>query len=120
MLDKLLDISVILALALACLLVARFLTSKKTEILFAITTAVQRAESKVKSSGLGEDKKRDVIFELERNGIKVTAWVGRAIDKAVAYLNKTGGWLKNMACDEADTTATGAITAITKGDGNAV
>jgi hypothetical protein len=116
MLDKILDIGIIVALAFACLFAARFLKSRKTEILFAISTAVQWAEKNVKGSKMGEEKKREVIQKLEQDGIKVTAWVSKAIDLAVAYLNKTGGWLKDIAGDEADTAVSGAVGSITKGD----
>lgn len=102
MLELLGDIGIFIALAIACFMVAKFLQNKKTEILFAISTLVQKIESEVKGSNMGEEKKRRVMNELRIQGIKINAFVSKAIDDIVAYLNKTGGWLKSQAVSNLD------------------
>lgn len=119
MLDALKDFSIYLAIALACLAVAGFLSAHKQKILTKLREAVQRAEIAVQGSKMGTEKKEMVIAELEANGVKFTAWTDRMIDCTVAYLNMKGGWLKTLAQQKLDGAATNATVSALGGNPNA-
>jgi hypothetical protein len=81
-----------LIIAILCALGAFILKTNKKNILASISDLVQKAEKAVEGTGLGAEKKRWVITQLEAAGTKVTAWVDAEIDAIVDLLNKKSGW----------------------------
>ena len=79
--------------ALACFILAIQLKSHRQFVLQYATDLINKAESAIRGSGMGADKKALVIAQLQAAGIKVTAWLDHQIDVIVATLNKTGAWL---------------------------
>ena len=80
-------------LTLACGLVALLLKNGKAELLRYVAHLVQEAETVIRGSGLGPEKKKWVIDQLEAAGVHGTAWLSRQIDLAVKSLNTHGAWL---------------------------
>ena len=66
---------------------------------------IQKAESAVQGSGLGEEKKAIVVAQLEAMGIAVDTRLSGQIDSIVKYLNANSGWLAESAADMAKTAA---------------
>ena len=86
------DILLALILALVCGIGAGLLKNRKARILEAASQLIQKAEATVQGSGMGAEKKRIVLMQLEAMDIKVTAWLSRAIDDIVAALNEKQAW----------------------------
>jgi hypothetical protein len=71
--DALKDFAIYLAISLACLAAAGFLSARKAKILATIRELVQKAEITVQGSKMGAEKKAMVIAELEDKGIDLDA-----------------------------------------------
>jgi hypothetical protein len=108
LLDKFLDIAILLVIAAACIWIANFLVSRKIGIITTINELVQKAENAIQGSKMGAERKAWVLAQLEDKGIIVTAWVSRAIDISVAWLNKTAGWLRGQASSDVSAMTDGA------------
>ena len=80
-----------LVLAGMCAILATVLAARKQAILALVQDLVQRAEKAVDGSDMGAEKKKLVIAQLEAAGVRMTAWLSRAIDSIVAELNKKDG-----------------------------
>lgn len=105
------DILTALIFAGVCAIGAYILKMRKQEILSIVTDLIQKAESAVTGSGMGEEKKAKVIAQLEAMGIKVNSWLSNEIDIIVKYLNEKSGWFADEATDTAEAavdTATGS------------
>lgn len=92
MFDIIKNIIMLLILAGVCAILAGLLKSNKRQILATVTDLIQRAEQAVTGSGMGAEKKKMVIAQLEAMGIKVTAWLSTQIDNIVTQLNGRGAW----------------------------
>jgi len=109
-----------LVLAGMCAILATVLTARKQAILALVQDLVQRAEKAVDGSGMGAEKKKLVIAQLEAAGVRMTAWLSKAIDSIVAELNKKDAWYAHLAAEDkgGDTSkATGApldVAAVSK------
>lgn len=79
-------------IAILCGLGAYILQSNKKGVLALISDLVQKAEAAVQGSGLGQEKKKWVITQLQAAGVKVTSWVSAQIDFIVKLLNDKSGW----------------------------
>jgi len=93
------EILIMLLLALGCMLLAGVLKARKQYILGLVSNLVQKVEKSVQGSGMGAEKKRLVIAQLEAMNIKVTVWLSQAIDEIVAQLNEKRAWLTENAKD---------------------
>lgn len=93
------EILVALLLALGCMLAAGVLKARKQYILGLVSSLVQKVEASVQGSGMGAEKKRLVIAQLEARGVQVKAWISIAIDDIVAALNEKRAWLTENAKD---------------------
>ena len=78
---------------------AWFLKTRKQYLLGLVTVLIQQAETSVQGSGLGADKKKLVIAQLDMAGVKMTAWLSMAIDDIVAELNDKKAWFTENAKD---------------------
>lgn len=101
------DILIALLLALGCAIAAGVLKTRKQYILGLVSSLVQKAEAAVQGSGMGMEKKRLVIAQLEARGITMTAWLSNAIDDIVAALNEKRAWLTENAKDGLSETTDG-------------
>ena len=79
---------------------ATILSARKQAILAMIADLVQRAETAVSGSGMGSEKKKLVLAQLEAAGVRVTAYVSRAIDDIVAELNNRKAWYAHLAAGD--------------------
>lgn len=93
------EIAIMLLLAFGCMLFAGILKARKQYILGLVSNLVQKVEKSVQGSGMGEEKKRLVIAQLEAMGVEVKAWMSIAIDDIVAALNEKRAWLTENAKD---------------------
>ena len=101
-----------LVLAGICAILATALTARKQAILALVQDLVQRAEKAVDGSSMGAEKKKLVIAQLEAAGVRMTAWLSKAIDSIVAELNKKDAWYAHLAAEDKDgdtSKATGAL-----------
>ena len=87
------DILVYGVFALICYMLAIVINGNRQRLLQYATDLIQKAETAVQGSGMGEEKKALVIAQLEAAGIRVNAWLEDQIDIIVASLNATGAWL---------------------------
>jgi hypothetical protein len=99
------DILLALILALVCGIGAGLLKGYKKSILATVASLVQKAENAVQGSGMGAEKKKLVIAQLEAAGVKVNAWLDKAIDDIVAQLNEKNAWFTENAKDGLSGTA---------------
>lgn len=97
--DAIKEILLAFVLALLCAVLAAVLKDRKAWILAQLAELVQRAETAVQGSGMGAEKKRIVIAQLEAMGVQVRAWMSTAIDNIVAALNEKQAWLTENAGD---------------------
>jgi len=86
-----------LILIIVCAIGASVLQQKKKALLAVITDLVQKAETVVEGTKMGQDKKDKVTAQLEAMGYKMTTWTDKAIDDVVAMLNDKKGWLVTKA-----------------------
>ena len=95
---------IIAALVLAGIMavLATVLSARKQAILAMIADLVQRAEKTVDGTGMGAEKKKLVIAQLEAAGVRVTAYMSRAIDDIVAELNDRNAWYAHLAAGDKD------------------
>ncbi len=111
--DIIIKILLALILMIACTVLANVLKTRKAYILAEVSRLVQKAEGTVQGSGMGTEKKRLVLAQLEAAGIKANAWLSNAIDEIVAALNERQAWFAEVAKDtlsESVTTNSGAKT----------
>lgn len=99
------EIFLALILALVCMLLSNVLKERKQYILGLVSNLVQKVETSIQGSGMGAEKKRLVVAQLEAMNIKVTAWLSAAIDDIVAALNEKRAWLTENAKDGLSGTA---------------
>lgn len=99
MFETIRNLAIAFILALLCGVLAAVLKERKAWILAQLATLVQRAETAIQGSGLGAEKKRIVIAQLEAMGVEVKAWMSMAIDNIVAALNEKQAWLTENAGD---------------------
>ncbi len=99
------EILIALLLALGCMIAAGVLKAQKQYILGLVSSLVQKVEAAVQGSGMGAEKKRLVIAQLEAMGVKVKARMSIAIDDIVAALNEKRAWLTENAKDGLSETA---------------
>jgi len=83
-----------------CAILATVLAARKQAILALIADLVQRAEQAVQGSGMGAEKKKVVIAQLEAAGVKMAAWMSTAIDEIVAQLNDRNAWYAHLAAGD--------------------
>jgi len=93
------EILLALTFALVCMLLANVLKERKQYILSLVSNLVQKVETSIQGSGMGAEKKRLVIAQLEAMNISVTVWLSKAIDEIVAQLNEKRAWLTENAKD---------------------
>lgn len=93
------EIALAFILALGCMILAGILKERKQYILGLVSDLVQKTETAVQGSGMGAEKKRIVLMQLESMNIKVNAWLSTAIDDIVAALNEKRAWLTENAKD---------------------
>lgn len=98
--EQILEIIAWLVLAGICAILATVLTARKQAILALVQDLVQRAEKAVDGSGMGDDKKKLVIAQLEAAGVRMTAWLSKAIDDTVAQLNDRDAWYAHLAAGD--------------------
>lgn len=98
--EQILEIIAWLVLAGMCAILAAVLTARKQAILALIADLVQRAEKSVNGSGMGDEKKKLVIAQLEVAGVRMTAWLSKAIDDIVAELNDRDAWYAHLAAGD--------------------
>ncbi len=98
--EQILEIIAWLVLAGMCAILATVLAARKQAILALISDLVQRAEKAVDGSGMGDEKKKLVIAQLEAAGVRMTAWASKAIDDVVAELNKKDAWYAHLAAGD--------------------
>lgn len=84
-------------LALLCAILAAVLKERKAWILAQLAELIQRAETAVEGSGMGAEKKRLVLAQIEAMGVRATAWLSAAIDEIVDQLNEKQAWLTETA-----------------------
>ena len=87
------EILLTLILAALCGLAAYIAQMSKQRVLQLTAELINRAEEVVQGSGMGAEKKRLVLAQLEAAGIRVTEWLSVQIDYMVAALNAHGCWL---------------------------
>lgn len=97
MAEKLEVLIMALLMAGVCGIAGYLLREKKAEILKTISDLVQKAEDAVEGSGMGEEKKKLVVAQLEAMGVTVTTWVSNAIDSVVTALNEKSAWFTKKA-----------------------
>ena len=95
--EQIYEIVATLVLAGMCAILATVLATRKQAILAMISDLVQRAEKTVEGTGMGAEKKKLVIAQLEAAGVRVTAYMSKAIDDIVAELNKRNAWYAHLA-----------------------
>lgn len=95
--DTLKDMITFFIIAAILGLVATWLRSRKKAILKKTETLILWAETQIRGSGMGVEKKALVIAKLKEDGVSVTKWLSKAIDNTVAFLNSTSGWIKESA-----------------------
>jgi len=88
-----------LILATGCAILSYVLKERKARILEAVSALVQKAEASVQGSGMGPEKKKLVLAQLEAMNVKITAWLSAAIDDIVAALNERQAWFTENAKD---------------------
>lgn len=93
------DIVLAFILTLGCMILAGILKERKQYILRLASDLVQRTETAVQGSGMGVEKKRIVLMQLESMNIKVTVWLSAMIDDIVAALNEKRAWITENAKD---------------------
>lgn len=98
--EQIIEIIVWLVLAGMCAILATVLTVRKQAILALIQELVQRAEKAVDGSGMGAEKKKLVIAQMEAAGVCVTAWMSKAIDDVVSVLNDRNAWYAHLAAGD--------------------
>lgn len=104
--EQIIEIIAWLVLAGMCAILATVLAARKQAILALIADLVQRAEQAVQGSGMGAEKKKVVIAQLEAAGVKMAAWMSTAIDEIVAQLNDRNAWYAHLAAgDKGDSSA---------------
>lgn len=79
--------------ALVCCVLTLVVKGNRQRVLQYTAELVQKAESAIEGSGMGEEKKALVKAQLQAAGVTVTAWLDSQIDVMVASLNSTGCWL---------------------------
>lgn len=97
MLDIIKEIVMFLILAGVCAIGAELLRSQKRQIIATVADLIQKAEQAVQGSGMGNEKKKLVIAQLEAMGVKVTEWISTQIDNIVTQLNERGAWYATTA-----------------------
>ena len=95
--ENIMQITELAFLALGCFIVALLIKTNRTYILQYAATLINAAEQAIQGSGMGAEKKKLVIAQLEAAGIRVTAWLSAMIDEIVACLNASGAWLATQA-----------------------
>lgn len=75
------------------------LKNRKARILEVASQLIQKAEATVQGSGMGAEKKKFVIAQIEAMNIKVSAWLDKDIDDIVATLNEKQAWFTENAKD---------------------
>jgi hypothetical protein len=98
--EQIIEIIAWLVLAGICAVLAIVLKSRKAAILALVADLVQRAEQAVQGSGMGAEKKKVVIAQLEAAGVKMAAWMSTAIDEIVAQLNDRNAWYAHLAAGD--------------------
>lgn len=98
--EQIIEIIAWLVLAGVCAILATVLSARKQAILALVQNLVQRAEKAVDGSGMGDEKKKLVITQLEAAGVRMTAWLSKAIDNIVAELNKKDAWYAHLAAGD--------------------
>jgi len=101
--EQIIEIIAWLVLAGICAILATVLTARKQAILALVQDLVQRAEKAVDGSGMGADKKKLVIAQLEAAGVRMTSWLSKAIDNIVAQLNDRDAWYAHLAAGDRST-----------------
>lgn len=79
--------------ALVCFILAILVKTNRQAVLRFASELIQKAESAIQGSGMGEEKKALVIAQLQAAGVHVGTWMSKQIDVIVASLNATGAWL---------------------------
>lgn len=97
--EYIMKILLALILATACAILAYILKERKARILNEVSQLIQKAESVIQGSGMGAEKKRLVLAQLEVMNVKATAWLSAAIDDIVAALNERQAWFTENAKD---------------------
>ena len=82
-----------LILAILCGTAAWLIKNNKQRLMVQVESMIQKAENAVQGSGMGAEKKKIVIAQLEAAGVTVTSWLSDQIDTIVAALNSKGAWL---------------------------
>lgn len=95
--DYIIEIIAALVLAGVCGILAQLLKTRRAEIKAVAHELVQKAESTVRGSGLGPEKKALVVAQLEAMGIKLDSWLDAAIDAIVKELNDKHAWYCKQA-----------------------
>ena len=98
--EQIYEIVAALVLAGIMAVLATILSARKQAILAMISDLVQRAEKTVEGTGMGAEKKKLVVAQLEAAGVRVTAYVSRAIDDIVAELNNRKAWYAHLAAGD--------------------
>ena len=93
MLENLQNLALTLILAVLCGTLGWLVRTNKQHILEYTAQLIQKTEKAVQGSGMGEEKKKLVIAQLEAAGIRVTLWLSAQIDMIVKTLNSRGAWL---------------------------
>jgi hypothetical protein len=107
--EYILEILTSLALAGAAAAVAWAVKNRKAQIKAALLGLIQQAETGIRGSGLGAEKKAWVLEQLELIEGQLPGWVDSAVDKLVALLNEKNAWLTQKA----ETAASGALDKVT-------
>lgn len=107
--EQIIEIIAWLVLAGICAILATVLTARKQAILALVADLVQRVEKAVDGSGMEADKKKLVIAQLEAAGVRITAWLSKAIDDIVAQLNDRDAWYAHLAAGDRSGDAAGEI-----------
>ncbi|MCI2105489.1 MAG: hypothetical protein LKK00_02035 [Intestinimonas sp.] len=102
-----------LVFAVGCGTLAWLVKTNKQRVLSLTEELIQKAESAVQGSGLGEKKKALVIAQLEAAGVQVTSWLSDQIDVIVAALNSKGAWLAGQVQEAASSLTAEAASAAT-------
>ena len=84
-------------LALGCIGLGLIVKINRSAILRYAATLINSAEQTIQGSGMGSEKKKLVIAQLQAAGIRVTDWLDWMIDEIVYKLNATGAWLATQA-----------------------
>lgn len=97
--DFIMKILLALILATGCAILSYVLKERKSRILNEVSQLIQKAEAVIQGSGMGSEKKRLVLAQLEVMNVKATAWLSTAIDDIVAALNERQAWFTENAKD---------------------